>query len=92
MLQINSDEIHFVDEFAKYLKGEYPQEIISLYERGIKKYAENTGRNFYHEVVGYLKNLQKINGSGEKVKTLVNYFRQTLKNRRAMMEILNKHF
>lgn len=92
LLEINSDGIHFVDEFAKYLKNEYPQEIISFYDKGIRKYAENTGRSYYHEVVGYLKNLQKINGSGEKVKTLVNYFRQTYKNRRAMMEILNKQF
>ena len=92
LLQINSGAIRFIDEYAKYLTDDYPQEIISLYEGGIKKYAENTGRSFYHEVVGYLKNLQKINGSGEKVKTLVNYFRQTYKNRRAMMEILNEQF
>jgi len=92
LLQINSDEIHFVDEFAEYLRDEYPQEIFSFYEIGIKKYAENTGRNYYYEVVGYLKKLQKINGSGLAVKSLVNYFRQTYKNRRAMMEILNEQF
>ncbi|MGD8780304.1 MAG: SWIM zinc finger family protein [Ignavibacteria bacterium] len=92
LLQLNSKRIGFVDEYAKHIKKEYPEKLILLYEEGIKKHAENTGRNFYNEVAHYLKNLQKINGGKEKVKSIVNYFRQTYKNRRAMREILNKNF
>ncbi len=92
LLQLNSQEINFIDEYSKHIKKEYSGELILLYEEGIKKYAENTGRNYYNDVAGYLKKLQKINGGEKKVKWLLYFFRQTYKRRRAMMEILDKNF
>lgn len=90
LLQINSDKIDFVAEYTEQLKKDYPDELILLYEKGIRKLGENTGRNYYNEVAYYLKKLQKINGGGEKVKSIVRYFLQTYKNRRAMREVLSK--
>lgn len=92
LLQLSPEEINFINRYAKHLKNLYPGELILLYESGIKKLAENTGRRYYNEVAGYLKSLQQITGGDEKVKSLVNYFHQIYKNRRAMMQVLDLEF
>ena len=92
LLQLNPEEINFINRYAKHLKNLYPGELILLYESGIKKLAENTGRRYYDEVAGYLKSLEQITGGDEKVKSLVNYFHQIYKNRKAMMQVLDLEF
>jgi hypothetical protein len=92
LLQLNSFDIEFIDSFSKYLKSKYPDELISMYEEGIKKYAENTGRKIYHEIAKYMKRLQKINGGEVSVQKLLSEFRDIYKRRSAMMEILDKNF
>lgn len=92
LLQINSKRIRLVDQYAKHLSKEFPVEILLIYEEAIKSYAENTGRNIYHEVVHYLNELKKIEGGEAKIKLIVNYFRVHYKNRSAMMEILGNKF
>lgn len=92
LLEINSTRLEFVDQFANHLKEDYPERIIQLYEPAIKTYAMNTGREFYKNVVSYLKKMKKINGGEEKVIKIVEQFRIQYKNRRAMLEIINKNF
>ena len=91
-MEINSTRIEFVDQFANHIKDDYPEKIIQLFEPAIKTYAMNSGREFYNNVVRYLKKIKKINGGEERVKKIVEQFRIQYKNRRAMMEILNKNF
>ena len=92
LLKLNPTQIEFIDSYSKYLKDEYSSELVILYESGIKNYAVNTDRKYYEQVVLYLKKLQKIPGGEVKVDSLVKYFKIIYKNRRAMMEILNKNF
>lgn len=92
LLEINSTRIEFIDSYSKHLKDEYPEKIVHLYQAAIKTYAANTGREVYYDTVKYLKNLKKFSGGEDKVKELVASFRIQYKNRRAMMEILNKSF
>jgi len=92
LVQSNSKLIDFIDCYAKYLKDKYPEEIISLYFEAIKSHAKTTDRKTYEEVANYLKNLGRINGSENTLRQLLNYFRGLYRNRRAMMEILNKNF
>jgi len=92
LLQINSKQIGFVDEYTKHLIKDFPAEILLIYEEGIKSHAEQTGRNIYNEVVHYLNKLKKMEGGEERIKPIINSFRQQYKNRRAMMEILTKNF
>ena len=92
LLQLNADEIDLIDDYSNYLVKLYPDELIDLYDKGIKKYAEKTGRSFYNQVVKYMKTLSKLPNSENKIKELLAYFKQTYKNRRAMMEVLNNHF
>ena len=91
-MEINSTRIEFVDQFANYVKDDYPEIIIQLFEQAIKTYAMKTGRDFYNDVVRYLKKMQKLSGGEEIVKKIVGQFCIQYKNRRAMMEILNKNF
>jgi len=92
LLQLNSEEINLIDRYAKHLRKFFPEELILLYEKGIKRLAENTGRRYYNEVARHLKSLEKITGGDEKVKSMVNYFHQSYKNRKAMMQVLDLEF
>ncbi|MFA5804587.1 MAG: SWIM zinc finger family protein [Melioribacteraceae bacterium] len=92
LLEINSTHIEFLDKYANQLKDDYPEKIIQLFEPAIKTYAMNTGRDIYTNAVSYLKKMQKLSGGEEKVRMIVGQFRIQYKNRRAMMEILNKNF
>ena len=92
LLQINSKKISFIDEYADYLKKSYPNDLLTFYEEGVKRYAKSTGRDIYNEAANYLEKMKKIKGGKEKVKALIQYFREQYKNRRAMMEVLNKNF
>jgi len=92
LLEINSTHIEFLDKYAKQLKDDYPEKIIQLFEPAIKTFAMNTGRDIYTNVVNYLRKMQKLNGGEEKVRKIIGQFRIQYKNRRAMIEILNKNF
>jgi hypothetical protein len=92
LLQLNSRDLFFIDNFSGYLKNEFPVEILALYEEGIKEYAKNTGRRIYNDVAKFLKKMKKIKGGKEEVKVLIQYFRNQYKIRRAMIEVLNKNF
>ena len=92
LLQINSKEISLIDDYAAHLQSSYPAEILTLYEEGVREYAKSTGRSIYNEVANYLKKMKKIKGGEEKAKALIQYFREQYKNRKAMMEVLNKNF
>jgi len=92
LVQINADAIDLTDAYSDYLIKLYPNELIELYFKGIKKYAEKTGRPIYNQVVKYMKTLSKIPNSESKIEELLVYFKQTYKNRRAMIEVLSHSF
>jgi len=92
LLQINGDYLRFIDSFSQHLANLYPAEIIQLYEKAIAVYAEGSGRDVYENVASYLEKLVKIKGGLITVTKLVNQFREKYRNRRAMIEVLNKHF
>ncbi len=92
LMQINADTIDLTDAYSDYLIKLYPDELIELYGKGITKYAKQTGRSFYNQVVKHMKTLSKISNSESKIEELLAYFKQTYKNRRAMIEVLNHSF
>lgn len=92
LLQINVKHLEFVDMYAEHLVDDFRNEIGDIYEEGIKNYAENTGRNVYNQVTVFLKKLLTIDGQPDRVEKIIGGFREKYKNRRAMMEILNKNF
>lgn len=92
LLQINPTRIFFTDEYASYLRVDYPDEVLRLYEFGIKKHAEVADRRVYNEVAGFLKNMKKIKGGEERIQSIISYLLEKYKNRRAMKEVLSKLF
>lgn len=92
LLQINPQAIELIDSYARHLIKDYPQEIVDLYISGIKRQAEQTGRAVYNKTVKYMKAMSSIQGSQLRLNELVQCFKLQYKNRKAMMEILNKGF
>jgi hypothetical protein len=92
LLKINIQHFQFIDANAHYLINKYPAELIGLYETGIRNMADATGRSSYKAVVQYLKKAAKIQGGIFVVNKLVTEFREKYRNRKAMMEILDKDF
>lgn len=92
LLEMQSDDLHFVDEFSKHIAKNYPDELLKIYERAVTAYARKTGRNYYNEIAQVLKKMQKITGGEKVVGKLVANFKEKYPRRRAMMEILNQHF
>jgi len=86
--QVNRIEI--TDRYSKYLKNDYPSEMIALYKNSILKYAENTGRNIYADIVGYLKTLAKFKGGKAVAQNLMNSLLEQYKNRPAMKDEFRK--
>ncbi len=69
----------------------YPTETLELFHKALNNYAEhNTGREHYEHIVKVLKKISDIEGGIVLAKTLVSQYKLKYKNRRAMMEILNK--
>jgi uncharacterized Zn finger protein len=85
-----SSAIGIVDGYSKYLAPCYPDELITLYRNSIVKYAENTGRNIYSEIVRYLKNMAKLQGGKDCAKELVQQLLDAYKNRPAMKDEFRK--
>ena len=90
LLQLNSKAIRFTSEYYGFLVKEYPDDVLSILEEGVKISATLTGRAAYNETASYLKLMRKITGGKDRVIALITYFRETYKNRRAMLEILDK--
>jgi hypothetical protein len=85
-----SKNINIVERYSKYLINDYPKELIEIYKESILKYAVNTGRNYYADIVGYLKNMAKIKGGETIAVNLMNELLEKYKNRPAMKEEFKK--
>jgi hypothetical protein len=92
LLQSNDNDLSLVDKFAPQLQDKYPGEILTVYNTAVNKFAANTGRDIYQQVVKYLRKMCGIKGGEVMVKSMVDVFRQQYKNRPAIMEILNRNF
>lgn len=89
----SANQLEWLSSYAQHLKKRYSAELIDLYTQQIKSYAQrNIGRNHYEYVARKLMEMKEIEGGKKAIDALVTFFRATYKNRRAMMEILNKGF
>lgn len=81
--------IQTIETYQKYLEKYFPDELVVLYESAIRKMLEQTiGRGSYQEVCRILRRLRKL-GAFEKVQSLINEFKGTYKNRKALLEELD---
>jgi hypothetical protein len=86
----SSKSIRVIEDNQKYLKENYSGELIILYEKAILKYAENTGRDIYSNIVTYLHNMAKLENGEAQAMRLSSELLETYKNRKAMKEVFSK--
>ena len=83
-----------IDVLAKYYKGfaaSFPENTLALFRKTIDKYAqEYTGREHYELILNMFLKMLKIKGGSKLVNDMVSNYRVIYKNRRAMMELLNR--
>ena len=82
-----------VDNLEKYytvFSSSFPEKTLALFRQAIDRYAQSTGRDIYERIADLFKKMIKIKGGSELVKEMVAQYRVLYKNRRAMMEIINK--
>lgn len=80
-----------MENYYKYFVKSYPAETLRLFQLSINDYVKNNvGREHYEYTVKLMKIMQNIAGGIEIVSTMKANFKTLYKNRRAMMEILEK--
>ena len=81
--------IGILEKYHTVFAASFPEKTLSMFRRAIDKYAQNTGREIYEQIVKLFGKMVKIEGGSEVVKDMISQYRIVYKNRRAMMEILN---
>ena len=83
--------LNMLFEYEKHLKELYPMELLNKYELEVRKMAEHTSnRKQYQEMIAILRRMLKYPNAQEYVERIVKDWKYYYKNRRAMMEELNK--
>lgn len=79
-----------LEKYENILNQHYPTELISLYERSIRKYLmDHVGRNYYVIACKAIKRLKNILPN-KNVNNLVDELLQKYKQRKALVELLKK--
>lgn len=87
----NYATIHDLERYYITLHIVFPERILLQFKRSLNDYLDkNVGRNHYEYANDILKKMRKIDGGSKEVALMVQNYRVIYKNRRAMMEILNK--
>lgn len=91
MYVLKTPGLNCLFEYEKVLKLQYPQELLQKYTDELNQKARYTAnRKTYQEWVMILKRMTKITGGNIAVKKIVTEWKKIYKNRRAMMEELNR--
>ena len=80
-----------LQEYGGILQKEYPEEILQKYRTEVEKMAVRTSdRKTYQYLVSLLRTMKKMKGGSKVVEQIVIDWRQRYRNRRAMMDELNR--
>lgn len=80
-------------KYADKLSDKYPSEIVELYISILKEVAPQAqNRMQYKDLMKHLKKISQLNKGNKKALALVDEWRIIFKNKRAMMDELNKVF
>ena len=88
---LNSPGLYALQEYEKFLKKEYPEQILGKYKDEVNKMAMHTSdRKHYAHLVSLLRKMQQMKGGRELVEQIAVEWRVKYKNRPAMMDELRK--
>jgi hypothetical protein len=81
-----------MERYYRFFADAFPENTLALFRKAVDLYAENnTGRSYYEHIVETFKKMEKIPGGDAAVAEMKDQYRTRYKNRRAMMEILNRN-
>jgi hypothetical protein len=80
-----------LEKYYNHFAPAFPERTLALFRKTLDSYTEqNTGRNCYEHIVGVLRKMKRIPGGDAVVDDMKAQYRLRYKNRKAMMEILNR--
>ncbi|MDR1147713.1 MAG: SWIM zinc finger family protein [Spirochaetaceae bacterium] len=80
-----------MEKYHTFFAGAFPERTLALFREVLDDYAEkNTGRSYYERIIAVLKMMRKIPGGDAVAADMKGRYRIIYKNRRAMVEILNR--
>ena len=82
--------IDILEKYHTAFSASFPEKTLALFRQTIDQYAQNTGREIYERIVKLLGKMVKIRGGNDIVKEMINQYKILYKNRKAMMEIINR--
>lgn len=83
--------INAMEKYYKYVASVFPEKTTTLFRQAIDRYVEkNTGRDIYEKAVQLMDCMLKIDNGKKVVSEMVDQYKIIYKNRRAMIEILNR--
>jgi len=82
--------VDILEEYHTAFVSSFPEKTLAMFRQATDKYAQNTGRDIYNRIVQIFKEMVKIEGGSKLVREMISHYRVIYKNRKAMMEIINK--
>lgn len=88
-MQIGGD---LLEKYAAHLAGDFPCEILQLFEALLQKISQVADTNAYPRITRCMKQMLEIEGGKPKVIAIRDFYKLQYKNRKAMMRELNDNF
>jgi len=82
--------VDILEEYHTAFSSSFPEKTLAMFRKAIDQHAQNTGREIYERIVQLFAKMVKIKGGNELVREMISQYRTIYKNRRAMMEIINR--
>jgi hypothetical protein len=81
-----------MEKYYGFFASDFPEKTLALFRTALDHYAaENTGRSHYEHIVEVFRKMKKIPGGDVVAADMKARYLVTYKNRRAMIEILNRN-
>jgi hypothetical protein len=80
-----------MEKYHRVFADAFPRETLALFRKALDHYAEgNTGRSHYERIVEVFRKMKKIPGGDAVAADMKAHYLAQYKNRRAMIEVLNR--
>jgi hypothetical protein len=80
-----------IEKYHRFFAAAFPEKTLVLFRTALDHYAaKNTGRSCYERIVDMFKKIKKIPGGDAVAADMKAQYLVQYKNRRAMIEVLNR--
>jgi len=86
----NHLDMSILEKYHTAFSSTFPEKTLAMFRQVADKHAQTTGRDIYERIVSLFRKMANIKGGDEVVREMINQYRVLYKNRKAMMEIINK--